>query len=343
MEESQSENGPDICVGIRHPPTCGAFSPGTDEHNGHGENAPATFSPLTIEALSRSTLLLQETFAEEHLTGHADSQTERGETSQLIGSSIRSTAQVANCPICQNVPVAPRLLSPCGHVLCDTCWTQLFQHDSYDSQCPVCRSSITETTASVTDEVLSRRALGNQEYNKRLAESRETILQAALEPATVRPPLALLQQDYALAQESFRAQEADYAAAQKAIKWRRLALQIGGVVVTLCPLFVVALVNGWERWVICALLTIGTGRVLYVTSCVLTIFSWQAGGFTSWNMCSREKLQLWNKCLTRIGRASFGLLKNLRVMISSEYVPTRVDLHACTELQHLARNKLFLS
>lgn len=171
---------------------------------------------------------------------------------------IRSSLpQVDHCPVCQHVPIAPRKLSPCGHVLCELCWVNLFQHDSYDAQCPMCRSSITHTEADAALEFQCRMVYSEAGYKKRFDENRELIVQVALEPAAQRPPIELLRREYDDAQLNHTTNVKDYEAAQKKIKHLRWAMTIAPIVETLCALLLVALSDGSSRWIICLLITAG--------------------------------------------------------------------------------------
>lgn len=164
---------------------------------------------------------------------------------------------VDNCPVCQSVPVAPRKLDPCGHVMCELCWVNLFQHDSYDAVCPVCRSHIVQAQMDAALDQLCNNVYGKAEYKRRCDENREQIVRMALEPAAQRPPMELLRREYEDAQANHDMNLKDYEAAQKKIYHLRWAQTIAPIVETLCALLLVALSDGGSRWIICLLITAG--------------------------------------------------------------------------------------
>ena len=117
---------------------------------------------------------------------------------------------VENCPVCQHVPIAPRQLSPCGHYLCEVCWVELFQHDSFDALCPYCRSNIETTEPSVLLELACRLMYGEDAYKTHFAANRERVVSLALEPARTRPPLEILRTEQANAEAAYRKNVDDY-------------------------------------------------------------------------------------------------------------------------------------
>jgi len=180
-------------------------------------------------------------------------------TSRISGADEVSMPlpRVDNCPICQSVPIAPRKLSPCGHVMCELCWVELFQHDSYDAQCPVCRASIEQTEADAALEFKCRMVYSEAVYKKRCDQNREAIVHAALEPAAQRPPKEVLEREYVDAQAHYQARMKEYDAAQKKLMWLRRGMAVVPIAETMCALSIVAMSSGWERWLVCLLITLG--------------------------------------------------------------------------------------
>jgi hypothetical protein len=87
----------------------------------------------------------------------------------------------ALCPVCQDIPIMPRMLGPCGHVLCTLCCVDLVRHqEGFDVHCPVCRAEVTETHFSSSAEAISRRALGDAAYATRICGTGERLVEAAL-------------------------------------------------------------------------------------------------------------------------------------------------------------------
>jgi hypothetical protein len=134
---------------------------------------------------------------------------------------------------------------------------ELFQHDGYDAQCPLCRSPIEQTEVDWALEVRCRAVYTDVVYKKRCDQNREALVHVALEPAAHRPPKEVMEREYADAQAHYMARMKEYDQAQWKLMWLRRGLAVVPIAETLCALSIVAMASGWERWVVCLLITVG--------------------------------------------------------------------------------------
>lgn len=164
------------------------------------------------------------------------------------------------CPICHEIPIAPRSLVPCTHILCTLCAVNLIRHSEQETVrnacCPICRKMIMNTAPDSESEKRSIEALGEHSYKSGLAKLNEALVTAALgadtapaatAAAAVLTPEFITRQQAVLDAEYAEDQQL-YADAQRKLRRMQWLEMVCPTLAIFCGLSVICMATTYTPW-----------------------------------------------------------------------------------------------